>query len=190
MQRTIDRRQLFIAAGYLAASFALGGCATSVDKQSAGEIASKVEVKDSNFDQQIAYIGPEILNFEARGLLNDHQRLRLRAWKSKPSGDLTYQLYAKIWFNTGGWRHYRTVSFPDATQSDVVRIDADVQCMGGGGYTSCSHEETVGVPLSAAFLNANGASGFTIRLNSQSGTQSFLKVPANYVQGFLLRVSR
>lgn len=62
--------------------------------------------------------------------------------------------------------------------------------MSGGGYTSCSHEEIVGVPLTGEFLASKASTGFTVRLNSQAGVQSFITVSPSYLQGFLQVVGR
>ncbi|MCC6202596.1 MAG: hypothetical protein IT494_06280 [Gammaproteobacteria bacterium] len=166
------------------------GCATNIAIKPPSEIAAQVEVKDSSFDQRITYTGPEVFESKSRGLLTDHQRYRLRAWTDRKSGSFSYQLYAKVWYNTGGWRHYRSASFEDGKQAEVVRISAEPSCMSRGGYTSCSYEEVVGVSMPHDFVSSKATSGFTVRINSQGGYESFFTVPPNYIQGFLDSLSR
>jgi hypothetical protein len=168
----------------------IGGCATPIASRSPSEVSSGVEVKDTKFDARVTFTGPEVFEAKSRGLLTDHQRYRLRAWKERASGSTTYQLYANIWYNTGGWRYYRSASFDDGRQTDIIEIDRDVDCTSRGGYTSCSYEETIGVPITQEFLDSTTATGFSVRLNSKGGTESFITVPPNYIQGFLQVVSR
>ncbi|HKH19544.1 MAG TPA: hypothetical protein VKB53_01305 [Gammaproteobacteria bacterium] len=164
----------------LIASVLLAACATPIEQQAPQSISSAVEVKDTAFDKDITYTGPVIYTSSGD---NDLQYL-LRAWKNKKTDNTGYQLYIDVSYADADWRSYESASFTSGSTVNAATIDNDVYC---GAY-GCTYYETLGIPVTAAFLNRKSVTGFNVRLNSHSGQETFVKVSPNYIQGFMQAV--
>jgi len=164
----------------LIGSVLLAACATPTEQQAPQSISSAVEVKDTAFDKDITYTGPVIYTSSGD---NDLQYL-LRAWKNKKTDNTGYQLYIDVSYADADWRSYDSASFTSGSTVNAATIDNDVYC---GAY-GCTYYETLGIPVTEAFLNRKSATGFNVRLNPHSGQETFVKVSPNYIQGLMLAV--
>lgn len=147
------------------------------------DVASRVEVKDSEFDSQIRFVGPPI-----RKGWNEQTTVRLRGWIDKSTKISSHQIYTRVWYNLSDWRFYRSASFKGGERVDLVEIDRDVNCSGGGGIVTCSYAEIIGVPISLDDLKGAQDTGLIVRLNARSGHETFIEIPAPYVKGYLAAV--
>ena len=71
----------------------LTGCIPDYSTKQPAEVASAVKVKDSTFDSEIQYRGPQITDYEKRGWLSDQEYYFLRSWRDRSTGFLHHQLY-------------------------------------------------------------------------------------------------
>lgn len=170
--RLVVRSLLFVSVG-------LSACGTP--KPLTGEqIAKGLEVRDSAFDARVTVVGPEQAVYIPRGLLNDHVRWRVRAFFDKRTGATVYQLYTNVWHQDSRARRYTSASLLGGEQLPTTRISYTPRCSAGGGYVSCTHDETFGVDIPAAHWKGAVASGLPVRFNAQSGDQTQITVSQTY----------
>lgn len=166
----------------LIGSTLLAACATPIQQQAPQNISSAVKVKNTAFDKDITYTGPPVT-----ASTSDHDlQYLLRAWKSKGTGKAAYQLYVDLSYGGVDWRSYESASFANGSTVNALVIDSDVQC----GPYGCTYYETVGISVPKALLDRKSVTGFTVRLNSQSGFENFVKVSPNYIAGFMAVVTQ
>lgn len=171
---------------------AIYGCVTPITNLSPAQISEKIKVEGNEFDAAITYTGPDILETRNNtGLFtSEHDRFCLRAFKSKATGHISYQLYANIWYSSGDWRFYRNAALPSGLQAKLTQIKSRPTCMANGGLLTCSHEEIVGLSIPEKYLQDQSSEGIKVRFDAKSGHKTYLVVPANYVQAFLAKVKQ
>jgi hypothetical protein len=145
----------------------LAGCASAPPKS----VAERIEVKDSQFDAVRTIVGPTMHSAGTN--------FRLRAFKPKAGGETRWQLYADITWMGDGWRFYNSASFEDGMQASATRISTDVTC----GRSLCTYQEIVGVIVPAERIKPQP---FSVRINSRSGRQAILTVPADYIAAMIV----
>ena len=64
----------FILLGF---ALSLAGCATNFANVPPLEVSKAIEVKDSTFDSDITYTGPQAMSETRRGLFVDYETVRL-----------------------------------------------------------------------------------------------------------------
>ena len=147
-----------------------------------------VDVVDSPYDRNIIYWGANISETADAGNYQ-YQSYRLRAAKDKGTGALACCLiHAKLSGMMGGRSvvNYHSASFIGGGKADLIHIDdsqvrsSDPNFLGGGHYM-----QVVGVPISYSFLEQHLESGFTVRLNEQSGQSNILEFSSRYLKSFL-----
>lgn len=186
----------------------LTGCIPDYTKTSPAEVAKSVKVKDTKFDKYITYVAPR-MRYQEDYYSNVYHYHFLRGWKDKKTGFVEHQLYVqthytakeyipssfkeedkvKIIEHANDWRIYRTASFEDATQVNLVSINTDVGCELRDIIYECDYKETIGVPITAELLGKSSILGFTVRLNAKSGHKNFITIPPNYIQGYISALS-
>lgn len=185
-------------------SILLSGCLPDYTKIPSSDYARNVKVKDTKFDAHISYVAPEI-RYRENYVTDVYFDYLLRGWKDKKTGSISHQLYVEIHYtekeyipssfkeedkikiiqHANDWRVYRTANFENATRTHLVSIDTDVDCQLRDIIYECDYKEMIGVPITSELLKRSTVAGFTIRLNSKSGHESFITVPANYIQGYI-----
>lgn len=164
----------------VAALALLSGCATNYATVAPSDVAKAIEVKDSSFDTDITYTGPQAMSETRRGLFVDNETVRLAAVKNKKTGAVSYAVYVRILYSFD-WRFYKSVSFRDGVQADVKNVSQRVNaCTSGGG---CIHTEELVFVVDLARLKAGRDIEF--RLNAKNGTVNIITVPSSYINGFL-----
>jgi len=106
----------------------------------------------------------------------------LRSWKHRDTGVLTNQLYVGISYGDRRLRLYDAANLEGGEQAPFTSIDQGVHDCSGD---LCTYVEEFGVALTSDFLAAHAQTGFSIRANAKSGTETVVAVSANYVQGYL-----
>ncbi|MGR8932718.1 MAG: hypothetical protein ACU836_19030 [Gammaproteobacteria bacterium] len=147
-----------------------------------------VTVVDSPYDKNIIYWGAKISETADPGNYQ-YQNYRLRASKDKRTGALVCCLIqAKLSGMMGGrsYVNYYSANFIGGEQVDLIHMDdsqvrsSDPSFLGGGHYM-----QIVGVPISYSYLEQHAESGFTVRLNEQSGRSNILEFSSRYLKSFL-----
>lgn len=171
------------ASALLATTLTLTGCATNYADKKPEEVAAGITVKNSDFDSSITYIGPQAFSTTRRGLFADNETVALTASQDKNTKEFKYAIYVRILY-TSDWRFYKSSSFRDGTTTDLRQISQRVNtCTAGVG---CAHTEEVGIPVGLDRLTKG--SDLEFRLNSTSGVENVIKLPKNYINGFLQSV--
>lgn len=164
----------------VAALALLSGCATNYGTVAPSEVSKAIEVKDSSFDADITYTGPQVMSETRRGLFVDNETARLAAVKNKKTGAVNYAVYVRVLYSFD-WRFYKSVSFRDGMQAEVKNVSQRVNaCTSGGG---CIHTEELVFVVDLAKLKAAGDLEF--RLNAKNGTENIITLPRGYINGFL-----
>ena len=168
----------------------LSGCASapSVDYSTISPevIATQATVIRSKFDRGVRIEGPVIRNTVAKdsdSLIShiDIQQILLRAFKADRT---RHQVYVVINYVGSRWRFYRNASFPGGNVVPITVIDRRVNLCG----PSCDYTEEIGIELTEDQLR--GSNDLEFRLNAQSGRTDVITVPRNYIDGYLLAVTR
>ena len=147
-----------------------------------------VDIADSPYDKNITYWGANISETADAGNYQ-YQNYRLLATKDKRTGVLACCLiHAKLSGMMGGRSsvNYYSASFIGGEQAKLIHMDdsqlrsSDPNFLGGGHYM-----QVVGVPISYSFLEQHVESGFTVRMNEQSGKSNILEFSSRYLKSFL-----
>jgi PDZ domain len=142
--------------------------------------APQVAIKDDKFSAQVLFTGPQ-------GFINPFggtsRNWFIRSWLNKSDHTATHQLYVATSY-LGHWRFWDIAADDHAGSHPVVIIDRTVEDCSG----MCSYDETVGVDLDDAFLRANSASGFQIKLTAKSGDELILTVSPDQIQPLLAAI--
>lgn len=147
-----------------------------------------VDVVDSPYDKNITFWGANISETADAGNYQ-FQNYRLMATKDKRTGALGCCLiHARLSGMMGGRSsvNYHSASFIGGEQAKLIHIDdsqlrsSDPNFLGGGHY-----KQIVGVRISRSFLEQHLESGFTVRLNEQSGKSNILTFSSRYLKSFL-----
>jgi hypothetical protein len=162
------------------ACFLLGGCATNFATAPSSEVSRAIEIKDSSFDADITYTGPQAFSETRRGLFVDNETVRLAAVKNKKTGTVNFAVYVRILYPFE-WRFYNSVSFRDGKQGEIRNVSRQVNsCTAGGG---CIHTEEFVFLVGMDQLRSRGNLEF--RVNAKNGTENIISIPRNYIDGFL-----
>lgn len=164
-------------------TFLLGGCATNYGAQPSDVVSSAVEIKNSEFDRNIVFVGPPILTETNRGVFTDNETTRLVGVKNKITNEITYHVYVSVLYSFD-WRFYNTVSLLGGSVIDVKRISQQVKSCTSIG---CIHFEEFSFPISK--INLTQPQGLQFRANGSNGFENKITIPPQYVSGFLFNVS-
>lgn len=163
-----------------AVAFLSYGCATNYANAPSSEVSNAIEVKDSSFDADITYTGPQAFSETRRGLFVDNETIRLAAVKNKKTGAVNFAVYARILYSFE-WRFYNSVSFSDGKQAEVKNVSRRVNsCTAGGG---CIHTEEFVFLVDINQLKGGGNLEF--RANAKNGTENIISIQKTYIDGFL-----
>ncbi|WP_170130818.1 hypothetical protein [Sphaerotilus hippei] len=164
----------------VAAVAIFSGCATNYAVAPPGEVSRAIEIKDSSFDANITYTGPQVGSETRRGIFVDYETVQLVAMKSKKTGVVAYMVYASVLYSFD-WRFYGSASFQDGKQVDVRVMDRQVNsCSPSIG---CIHTESVVFLVDLDRLKSGG--DLVFRLNSKGAAENIIKIPRSYIDGFL-----
>jgi len=176
----------------------------------------KIKIKTTEFDNYVDYTMPELqIQFSERPLFPNpsihyikpdsemkstgasDQSFLIRGSRDKTTGKMTHQLYVTIQYcdvnyvvwgliptDFGKRRFYRTASFKGGKVVDLMNINTEIIFP-----FPLVFKEIVGIWLTEDFLREYSESGLTVRLNAQSGDQTFITVPPNYIQAYLKVIS-
>jgi hypothetical protein len=162
------------------ACFLLGGCATNYATAPSSEVSKAIEIKDSSFDSDITYTGPQAFSETRRGLFVDNETVRLAAVKNKTTGAVNFAMYVRILYSFE-WRFYNSVSFRDGKQGEIKNVSRQVNsCTAGGG---CIHTEEFVFLVGIEQLRSRGNLEF--RVNAKNGAENIISIPRTYIDGFL-----
>lgn len=156
----------------------LCGCATNYAQKPAAEISKAITIKDSEFDSQITYIGPQSFSETKRGLFVDNETVQLLATKNKKSGEVSYFIYVRVLYSFD-WRFYNSASLANGTQLNIKPLSKIVNSCAGMG---CIHTEEVSIPIDRKILDSGA--DFKFRLNSKSGAENIITINKSYIEGF------
>ena len=162
----------------LALSSLMTSCATNYADKSSSEIGSALTVKDSEFDQDKTIGGPPVFTKTRRGIFVDNETTRLVVVKNKSTGAIRIGLYVDI-VHSGDWRFYDSISLTDGTRIDSSMKNNEI---GTCSSVGCVLTEAVLVKLTLEQVQQN--QDFKFRVNSRSGTENTIVLPASYIKGF------
>ena len=174
----------------------LSGCALNYYTMLPDEVAGAVIITDSKSEAEIRYKGPSIIKEETYKVVTDDQYYRLRGWRNRKTGTLKHQLKVIISNPTSRFRIYNSASFDNGQRAQLEELRRYERCRvpgsraGKSGFTECLHEQTLGVLLTDEALRTYADRGFTLKISAEDGNLSHIKVPANYIQGYLQAVDR
>jgi len=171
-----------IAVALCAITLGVSGCATNFADKKPEEVAANITVKNSDFDSAITYIGPQVMSETRRGLFVDNQTVQLVASKDKRTKNIKYVVYVRVLYSFD-WRFYNSVSFKDGTTAELKEIRRKVNSCTGMG---CIHTEEAVFPVNLEQLTKGGDLEF--RLNSKTGVENIMRLPKNYIDGFIYSV--
>lgn len=157
----------------------LGGCATNYGTVSPSEVSQALVVKDSNFDAIATVIGPQSFSETSRGIFTDNETTQLVVSRNKSTGDVRHAVFVRILY-TSDWRFYQSVSFSGGEQRPLRSLSKQTNACQAVG---CIHTEEVAFDIDRAVLDKGVDLEF--RLNSPGGTENVIKLPRNYVTGFI-----
>lgn len=158
------------------------GCATNYANVPPSEVAKAIEVRTSDFDAHISYIGPQVRSTTDRGLLimQDLEMLGLAAGIDKKTGQVTnLGVWVDVYY-AGDWRYYESATFRDTATVSALDVSRKVTSCSGG---TCKFDEVFFIPMNIARLTRGG--DLDLRLNSKSGVSNIVKIPRGYIDGFL-----
>lgn len=174
----------------------LSGCMANYSTMPASEVAEAVIITDSKTEADIRYKGPAIVKEETFKLDTDTQYYRIRGWRNRKTSALRHQLKVVISNPTGRFRIYNSAIFDNGQQAQLKELRRYERCRapggrgGKGGFTECLHEQTLGIPLSDDALRGFSDKGFTLKISSEDGHLSHIKISSNYIQGYLKAVDQ
>lgn len=158
----------------------LAGCATNYATAPSSEVSKAIEVKDTSFDTDVTYTGPQAFSETRRGLFVDNETVRLAAVKNKKTGAVNFAVYVRILYPFE-WRFYNSVSFRDGKQADIKNLSRQVNsCTSGGG---CIHTEEFVFVVGIDRLKSGEKLEF--RANAKNGAENIIAIPRTYIDGFL-----
>ena len=169
----------------------VSGCFSNYATMSANEITQAVKIKDMPKETQISYVGPTIIKEETLNLITDYHYYHLQSWRDRQTDSLRHQFTFRIANTTGRYRTYTAANFDNGQPAIMTELKKYERCRvpgsrgRKGGFTECFHEQTMGVPLTGDFLKAFADKGFTLQVAAKDGHKSYIKLSADYIQGYL-----
>ncbi|MEL7030239.1 MAG: hypothetical protein AAGL49_13775 [Pseudomonadota bacterium] len=165
----------------LAAAGTLAACSSKAPlPPPVAEVREAVSVQKTDFDTHTRFVGPGQKDDEAQ------YEVRLRSWLEADGDDYVHQIYIKL-FYVGAERSYRSVNFPGGALAESKVIDRRSDCAGLNARDAiCSHEEHIGAFVDHKTLKrAAKRNGMRLRVNAQSGHETFVRLEPSYIKGYL-----
>gem|GEM_PF-2442674 len=161
---------------------------SSVSKLSASAIAKAVDIKNTEYDSDITYTAQGVvLPVKDAMSLKNSEYYQLVAIKDKANGDTSYVLRVNIKYFAADVKRYDTASDKTAKQFEVITVTPKVASCHVSGF--CDYVESVGISISKHYLDSHKSKGLDLRLTGATKDDLFIKVPANYIKGFLQAVN-
>ncbi len=111
----------------------------------------------------------------------------LRSWQDRATGQVQHELYVAYAYSAANPWRFQTVQFDNAAVAPIRLLKMqEVECFS----ERCVRVEHLSVPLSDGYLRSRFYSGFYLHILTPEGHSAMIKVPANYVQGYMTAVDR
>lgn len=137
--------------------------------------APAVRIDDDRFSKLITLEGPA---YGKNNFFGTSRTYRIRSWIDRATKSTAHQLYIDITY-VDGQRRYVRAAGDEAQDLALTRI-AFIR-LTRGCSSQCAYNETVGVDLPQALLEAKAGSGFEIKLYARSGDALILMIPAEEI---------
>lgn len=115
-----------------------------------------------------------------------YRKWLLRSFVNKQARTVATQLYVEIGY-VGGWRRYGSAA-DTTTHLSVARIGSRVDTCFGKGV--CSLDETVGIQLDDAKLQANVVLGYQVTISARSGDSISITIEPQQIQAQLAALAK
>lgn len=167
------------------------GCVSNYATMSANEITQAVNIRNIPKENQISYVGPTIIKEETLNLITDYHYYHLQSSHNLKNDVVKHLFNVRIANTTGRYRTYTSANFDNGDPAKLNELRRYERCRAPGGrggkgaFTECFHEQTLGIPLTEDFLRAFAERGFTLQVDAKGGHKSYIKLPADYIQGYL-----
>lgn len=162
----------------------LAACSTArvsdYGRATSAQVTKAVRVHDAGFDSYIQYEGPGVRRELPGG---GELAWDLRGWRDRKTGGDRHELRVDLVYGSLEWRLYGAYALDAATQPLKSIVRSVEAC---ATQELCRYREIFAVPLSTTALRGRYAEGLSVRLSTPKGDSFDVRVPAPYLQGYLL----
>lgn len=182
-----------VASAILAILVLLGGCVPNYAEKSATEVKAAVKTEYTGVDSALALIGPPIQTTKYNTQLSEYEYFTayLRGWKDPTGSVSNHLLYVDAQYSDAYMRSYRSAYVEDNLPVHFTQISNRLH--GCRLYhiipILCDFEEVFGIALTTEILERYKATGLSVRVGAQNGQAVSIRLPSNYIQGYLAAVA-
>lgn len=171
----------------------LSACVPNYAEKPAAEIRAAVKTEYNKADATVTLLAPPIRTTKYNTQLSEYDYFTayLRGWKGPTGIVVNHQLYVVAQYSDAYLRSYRSAYFDEGQTAGFTQIGNRLH--GCRLYhimpILCDFEEVFGVALTTEFLERHKVTGLSVRINAQSVQGTFIRLPSNYIQGYLAAVA-
>lgn len=167
----------------------LGGCVSNFAEKPATEVRAAVKITYNRADGRINFLGPPLRTTVYNTQLSEYEYFtaHLRGWKDFSRAVADHQFYVDAHYSDAYLRLYRSAYFEGGPSASFTAIDNRLH--GCRLYhimpILCDFEEVFAIALATELLERHRSTGLSVWINAQSGKKINIRLPSNYIQGYL-----
>jgi len=181
--------QAFAASVAVGLSALLGGCAPNYANKSAAEIEAAVKTKYGTDDAALWFVAPPIRTTPYNTVLSRYEYFtsHLRGRKDPVGTTPSHQLQVEARYADAYLRSYRSANIEGNGAACFAGISH--RTLGCQRHPIipilCRFEEVFEAELTGEDLERHSRTGLTLRVQARTGQQADIRLPGNYIRGYL-----